>query len=1181
MRDLLTALAGAVILVLVAALAAPPLIDWTAHRALVDRAIGRSLGLPARSEGRLDVRLLPSPRLRLDRLRIGGADEAPGLDARFVKAEIALTPLLGGEIRFTETRVGRAEVRLPVTGGEALLLPPGLGEAGPGRDLAIEDLQIQQFLLTTTVPATGRTDQLYAEDLRLQAPALAGPWRVEGTSAGVPFRLASGEVGADGSLPVKLSGGGDTRPRFEADARLSLVPAPGRSAGSGGRQALAVQAEGSARLVVGPPTQAAGDYLPFTLGGRFRAQGSQVRFETVTAEIDPAGRPLRLSGSGRLDLRQWRAGLSLEARRLDLDAFLLSGAGRALIARGLPKKAPGLPVLLDLDLAVESLALGLEEWSDLALVGTLDRAGGLVLRSFRATAPGAAALTASGTLEVAPAPHFNGPVTLSAPRSEGFGRYLGKLGLDGPAVAVLDGRPVAASATVSAAAATLSLSNLDLTLGTARLTGLARYTAPEGPARGRFEAQIAARGLDIAALPPLGGTVAELRGHDLGLTLEARDVRYGQTGSGAGTIAARIASDGPSLVVDTLEIRDLAGANATLAGRIGPDGAGKVSGRLTAPVAAPLIALLDRVWTGETRLIPAFLRAGALDLAVALEREAGSSDALRASARGSVAGSNLDLSLTSRAGRIDRAEIGLVTPRAGSWFERPDIAGLQQPASLRILATRQHDSAYAQATGEDARLALTLDGTVAGLKLATVRPLRLDPEGRPDEGELRAAGADLGPFLTLAGAAALAPGPWPAELTLALARADNAAGLRASLRGQIAGASLSADLRRADDGPVTGSVSLARLSLPQLAAALPVPDRAVPAPPLDLDLRAGALDLGLGLSLTGAGLKLAYADGDLGLRDLGGRLAEGRLTGTASLARRAGGLAVSGEGTLEDASLQALARGPLSGRLSAKLRFGTSGADAAALAANLAGSGTLTLTDLSVPDADPAALGRALGRALEADDPLREGRLPQIVGEELGRAAAQARGSVSAPATIIGGIVRAGPLDLDLGPARWSGSLAYDLGAGRLDARGTLAGGAPPRGWSAGTPVAGFGLAGPLGAPERSLDTGPLATGLAAVVLQRELERIELLEADQVERQRRRARIELDQARAAALKAAAEAEEAARQARAKAQQAAAEEAARQARAREAEEAAREAARRSQVSPPAEAVPEGSPAQVQP
>ena len=71
------------------------------------------------------------------------------------------------------------------------------------------------------------------------------------------------------------------------------------------------------------------------------------------------------------------------------------------------------------------------------------------------------------------------------------------------------------------------------------------------------------------------------------------------------------------------------------------------------------------------------------------------------------------------------------------------------------------------------------------------------------------------------------------------------------------------------------------------------------------------------------------------------------------------------------------------------------------------------------------------------------------------------------------------------------------------------------------------------------LDVGALSNGLAAFVLQRELETIELTEADQVDRQRRRARIEMDKARAAALKAAAE--------KAAAEKAAAEEAARRAR----------------------------------
>lgn len=104
---------------------------------------------------------------------------------------------------------------------------------------------------------------------------------------------------------------------------------------------------------------------------------------------------------------------------------------------------------------------------------------------------------------------------------------------------------------------------------------------------------------------------------------------------------------------------------------------------------------------------------------------------------------------------------------------------------------------------------------------------------------------------------------------------------------------------------------------------------------------------------------------------------------------------------------------------------------------------------------------------------------------------------------------------------------------------------------------------GPLSKPERSVDAGPLTNGLAAVVLQRELDKIELFEADQIERQRRRARIEMDRARAAAIKAAADkaaAEKAAAE-KAAAEKAAAEEAARQARIRALAPSLEDAARR--------------------
>ncbi len=107
----------------------------------------------------------------------------------------------------------------------------------------------------------------------------------------MPFRAVSGTPDAEGRFPVKISGGGDAVPVFEVDARFGLAPDDTDPTAS------VVRAEGNARLAVGPPSQAAGDYLPFTLAGSFKARGTQVRFEQASLEIDPGGKALRLEGS--------------------------------------------------------------------------------------------------------------------------------------------------------------------------------------------------------------------------------------------------------------------------------------------------------------------------------------------------------------------------------------------------------------------------------------------------------------------------------------------------------------------------------------------------------------------------------------------------------------------------------------------------------------------------------------------------------------------------------------------------------------------------------------------------------------------------------------------------------------------------------------------------------------------
>ncbi|MEH3117182.1 MAG: AsmA family protein [Methylorubrum populi] len=1166
MRDILTALAGAVVLLLVAALAVPPFIDWSAHRALIDRTLAESLGAGARSEGAVDLRLLPSPHLRLARLRLG-TEDGPNLDAQGVDAEIALAPLLKGEMRFVQTSVGRAALTVPVS-EDALLLPAD--PRSVRRDIVIDDLRIRRLSIATRRAGEPPQEQppqeqLTAENLRLRAPALAGPWLVEGTVKGSPFHLATSAAAGDGGFSMKLTGGGDTVPKLEVDARIALKPAESLS-DKASRRGLVPEAEGSARLTVGPPVQPAGAVLPLTMAGKFDARGPVIDARTVELELDPGGKAARLSGSGRLDLRAGRLGLNLRTRRLDLDGLLLSSGGRALLTQGLASGALTPPMLLDLDLAAESVALGLDDWADVTLRGTFDRGGGLVLRRFEGTAPGAASVSATGEAELSASPRFSGHLDVAARNSEGLGRYLGRIGAEETLAAILDGRAFELGTDLSAASTDLSLRNLRLTLGEARVTGNARYARADAGGRGRLDAQLAASGIDVAALPPIGELMNGLSRHDLGLTLKARDVRYGPSGahSGNGTIAVSLQSDGASLVVDTLDITDLAGASAQLAGRIAPDGSGRIEGRVTADKAAPLLALLERGFLPEARLVPRSFRESGLALDLTLERESGEADALRARAKGRAGEGDLDLALLTRSGRIDRLDATLATQRTGRWFGRDDIADLRRPGRLTLTGTRPAGIG----SGSTPPLALGVEGHLAGLTLSTPRPILLDALDAPASGgEIRLETPDLAPFLTLAGGAGTAAGPMPASLALALSR--RGANAHADLRGQAAGTDLSAALDRAPDGTLTGAATLGRLSLPALAAATVLPadagGRFTPAPVqprATLNLKVGQLDLGRGLTAEAAGLTLVREGDALSLRDLSAGLGKGRIDGSVTLARSGGGASASGEGRLDGVDLAGLiGSGPVTGRLSGALRFGATGASAAALAGDLSGSGEIRLADLTLPSADAGALDRALGKALAEDDPLREGRLQVLVSEELSAGPLRARGPVSAGFTLSGGTLRTGPLAIDLGSARWNGTLQVDLPGQSLDARGALTAAAVPKGWSGAAPSVQLGFTGPLTGPERRLDTAPLTTGLAALVLQRELEKIELFDADQSERQRRRARIEMDRARAAA-------EEAARQARIKAQQAA--EAT--ARKREAEEAARRARLEAEPASPPETQP---------
>ena len=1150
MRDILTVLAALVILVLAAALVAPPLIDWEARRDLVDRAISQATGTQARTGGRIGVRLLPTPRLRLDRLRLGAdGPETPSLTAEFLWSEVELTPLLRGEVRFLETRVGRADIRIPVAADGSWRLPPDLlGGSGRFKDLAVDRLTVAQLLVTTQVPSTGRTDQLYAEGVTIEGQRLVGPWRAEGVTAGVPFRLVTTELGPDRTVGVKLAGGGDAAPRFDLDARLALD--------QGADGTTTPNVTGKAKVLFGPPAQiaAAGIPIPVALEAGFKTHGRSVALDPVSVEAGEGGASLRLGGTGSIALDNPRLALKLEGRRLDADSFILSGTGRDFMQRLSTYAPPPAAVPVELDLTLGSIGLAQEELTNAVLRASLER-GRVRVRQLDFEAPGTSRVSLSGEFGVGTQGGLDGRVALTSAASDRLGRYLDRLGLGGPLLRVLDGRAFEAGAEVSLAGADMSFRNARIKAGDAVLVGNARYVAPEGDARGRLEAQVGVQALNLDQLPQVSSIFDATQNLDVAFSVDARDVRAGGRG-GAGRITARIRSDGPALQVESLDIVGLAGANARVSGRILQDGSGRIAGKVTAQRAAPLVDLLGTVWIGGvSKLVPFFLREGDLDLDIVTERaapERGLAEMrLRTTARGRAAGGAFDAEVMTLDGQTQNLDVRIATDNAGRWVGRPDVPVLRRPSSATLRGTRVGSGLFN----------VMLSGDLGGLKVTTTRPFALSAgDDVVDSGEAEIASADVTPFLVLLGDGAATRPPVPVEGRIALGRDRDASLLQVS--GRVAGDPVQARLSVRSRADLQGSVTLERLSMPWFVTSL-----ALNAPPESrpetlwsparfgqsgrllsggqVSFQVRRLELGRGVVADGARFAAVLTPEGLTLREVDAGLNGGRLTGAVSITRQGSLASVVAEGALREVPLAAFAGpSPMAARLSATLKVGSSAETLAGLVANLGGAGEARLTNLQAPAGDAQALTRAVDRLLAGEDPLAPRKAETVLAEELSRAPLTAA-SVSSPLAVVGGTLRLSPVLVDGGASVWQGAVAYDLKTLTLEARGTLAAKANPRFWTGAPPSAGLNWRGPLARPAREVDAGGLANGLAAIVLQRELEKIEAFEADANERLRRTQRRDHDRQR-------------------ERDRLAAEEAARVARLREEQERARQEAERQRI-----------------
>ena len=1063
MRDLLTALASAAILLILAALFGPMLVNWNAHRDFVEGKLTALMGQTVRVQGPIDLRLLPTPVLNLADIRWGEDRDHPVFSADTLTLEIATGPLLKGEIQIIDASLeaGRLDLRYDKQG--ALVLAGGLAPDSSRRAVAVERFVLKRSTVLIEDVTSGGGMVLTGLDLELQAGALQGPWRISGRGA------------LDGRpVDVRLS---TAAPEADGEIRLiaSLMEEDGRSLNFDGR----VQPDGH-RL--------AGQ---LTLVDRYRLQGEkglENRTMTLTAQVAGAGRRfaldgleidggpetgLKLSGTGQLSLDgQPKLALDLGARALDLDFPVTGRQGGAQfpdlvqawgqLGRTLTQgRWAASRIETSLVLKSQSVTFGGEALRDLVFSGVIGPQGGRI-EQLTLGLPGRGQLTLSGALGRLDDPRFSGPVRLALDDVPRFTQWLQGGSAQGtPPLGALRRLQFEGEVTLSpdVQAARIKALQLDKSM----VSGFVRLSAAERGQRGRLEAQIGSDRLSVDDLPDLSPLLASLSALDTQLAVEARAISLGGE-TATGRLTASLAGDAKGLRIERLDYDD--GHDTVMRGG-GQLTAG--GGRLGLHIEAKRLRLLSGL---VSRLLPQ-------DVAGAVVRRAGDWAPLV-----------LDLVVERKAEAPERQTLSLAGQAAGTQVRvegampvRDGLSGFAGQvqlthASFPVLL-RQFGFAVSPSVPQTGGGLATREGRLlASVDLPRGRSdVRFEAAGLIADLDLRHGGSGMTGTMGLRGDNALplaqslglaATGlddAWPLEVKGPLRWQDKAFGF-GPFDGQVAGRTVAGDLTLMPErNRIEGRLALPALDIEDLVGLMtgPIPppttgsfwpsarfaDVSGQGVDLSVGLAVNQFSLGRDVMLTRSRLQVQREGETLSLQLQQGQFGTGQVGGQMTIRRDGGRLGAMAKLTVQDLALPDLlgVQNGFGGQIGFVLDGGSSGSSIAELVSRSNGAGVLSWRQGQISALDPSAIARVVGAArgmpelsrLRADM-MREFQQAPFTFEK-----------VDLPVSLSDGVLRMASVAIpnDTAPLQMSG--VFDLRSLGVEARFSMIA-KPPQGWKGPAP---------------------------------------------------------------------------------------------------------------------------------
>lgn len=323
MNSILTYIAGLLVALLFAALVGPSLIDWNQFRAEIEAQASQAAGRQVRIAGDIDFRVLPAPQMTLNRIRVGQIEQSSalptGLDfATFeaIDAEVALAPLLSGEIKVTSISVVRPQINLEI-------LPDGtpnwrdfdIASRIPANgmfslaSISLEKARFEDGTINYHNRANGRRWKAEQATGEIVASSLLGPLRAEADAvlSGVPveIQLALGAFGGSKAFQVTL------------DIETKNYPAQFLFSGVATEFSMAARLDGNGRLRVGEAAPGAEAPLRVDAGMVVNLRRADLRNLTVTS----GGASFAGTGRARWDARP-EFSLDLAAESFSFDEML-------------------------------------------------------------------------------------------------------------------------------------------------------------------------------------------------------------------------------------------------------------------------------------------------------------------------------------------------------------------------------------------------------------------------------------------------------------------------------------------------------------------------------------------------------------------------------------------------------------------------------------------------------------------------------------------------------------------------------------------------------------------------------------------------------------------------------------------------------------------------------------------